>query len=307
VAVLPVARPDDDRGVSVGLFAFQGGFEGAVIPVAALGWTPVSLLWTFVNVPEHVFRWSGLDGQARYHRYIQRPEENGRRRRFAFIDVTAGSADQFFRDAEYSDYHHMSPEGAGRFTAMLAARSPRRSKQSRPAQEQNRQTSRRGLRAWRLDCTAARQWDRNDHKTADPCSCTDIRRHLGSAYDVATRQEHWPFSDYPMFSAIHRTTVLEWPRLFGVAADGSEVALVDYDYLWPLDQSRLPIGLRHIYRTERDLPRVHAALEDCLAGMSGGGSPDITTGRRCAASACIWSRGTSNPTRATSINQRRES
>ncbi len=88
---------------------------------------------------------------------------------------------------------------------------------------------------------------------------------LGSAYDVATRQEHWPFSDYPMFSAIHRTTVLEWPRLFGVAADGSEVALVDYDYLWPLDQSRLPIGLRHIYRTERDLPRVHAALEDCLA------------------------------------------
>ena len=53
-----------------GLFAFQGGFEGAVIPVAALGWTPVSLLWTFVNVPEHVFRWSGLDGQARYHRYI---------------------------------------------------------------------------------------------------------------------------------------------------------------------------------------------------------------------------------------------
>ena len=51
----------------------------------------------------------------------QRPEETGRRRRFAFIDVTAGSADQFFRDAEYSDYHHMSPEGAGRFTAMLAA------------------------------------------------------------------------------------------------------------------------------------------------------------------------------------------
>src|SRR5436190_9147500 len=87
---------------------------------------------------------------------------------------------------------------------------------------------------------------------------------LGSAYDIATRQEHWPFSDYPMFSAIHRATVLEWPRLFGVTADGSEVALVDPEYLWPLDQSRLPIGLRHIYRTARDLPRVHAALEDCL-------------------------------------------
>jgi hypothetical protein len=86
----------------------------------------------------------------------------------------------------------------------------------------------------------------------------------GSAYDIATRQEHWPFSDYPMFSAIHRGTVLEWPRLFGVTADGSEVALVSHEYLWPLDQSRLPIGLRHIYATERNLERVHAALEDCL-------------------------------------------
>ena len=87
---------------------------------------------------------------------------------------------------------------------------------------------------------------------------------LGSAYDIATRQEHWPFSDYPMFSAIHRATVLEWPRLFGVTADGSEIALVSHEYLWPLDQSRLPIGLRHIYAIERNPKRLHAALEDCL-------------------------------------------
>ena len=87
---------------------------------------------------------------------------------------------------------------------------------------------------------------------------------LGSAYDIATRQEHWPFSDYPMFAAIHRATVLEWPRLFGVTADGSEIALVSHEYLWPLDQSRLPIGLRHIYATERNATRLHAALEDCL-------------------------------------------
>ena len=87
---------------------------------------------------------------------------------------------------------------------------------------------------------------------------------VGSAYDILTRQEHWPFSDYPMFAAIHRGTVLEWPRLFGVTADGSEVALVSHEYLWPLDQSRLPIGLRHIHATERDTERIHAALEDCL-------------------------------------------
>jgi hypothetical protein len=87
---------------------------------------------------------------------------------------------------------------------------------------------------------------------------------IGSAYDIATQQEHWPFSDYPMFSAIHRRTVLEWPRLFGVTSDGGEVALVDHEYLWPLDQSRLPIGLRQIYRSEGDGPRIRAALHDCL-------------------------------------------
>jgi hypothetical protein len=87
---------------------------------------------------------------------------------------------------------------------------------------------------------------------------------FGSAYDIVTRQEHWPFSDYPMFAAIHRRSVLEWPRLFGVTLSGGEVALVDHDYLWPLDQSRLPLGLRQIYRSEGNSPRIHEALEDCL-------------------------------------------
>lgn len=83
---------------------------------------------------------------------------------------------------------------------------------------------------------------------------------VGSSYDIATRQDHWPFSDYLMFSGIHRRTVLEWPRLFGVTAVGSEIALVSHD----LDRSRLPIGLRHLHATEQDQQRVHAALEDCL-------------------------------------------
>lgn len=57
----------------------------------------------------------------RYHDYIaaltQLADEEG----FAFVDVTAGATDQFSRDADYSDYHHMSPEGAGHFTLLLAA------------------------------------------------------------------------------------------------------------------------------------------------------------------------------------------
>ena len=35
----------------------------------------------------------------------------------------------------------------------------------------------------------------------------------GSAYDILTRQEHWPFSNYPMFSSVHRRPVLTWLRL----------------------------------------------------------------------------------------------
>jgi hypothetical protein len=38
-----------------------------------------------------------------------------------FVDVTGGDPFAFNRDDEYSDYHHMTPEGARRFTTLLAA------------------------------------------------------------------------------------------------------------------------------------------------------------------------------------------
>jgi len=86
----------------------------------------------------------------------------------------------------------------------------------------------------------------------------------GSLYDIATRQEHWPFSDYPMFSTIHREAVLRWPRLYGVRPDGREVPVTRYAELWPLDQSRLPLGLRAIYNQEGASRRIHDALLDVL-------------------------------------------
>jgi hypothetical protein len=86
----------------------------------------------------------------------------------------------------------------------------------------------------------------------------------GSFYDILTRQEHWPLSNYPMFSAIHRAPVLRWPRLFGVTEDGREVPLVRHDYLWPLDQSRLPIGLRRTQQMQGGDARLRTALADCL-------------------------------------------
>jgi hypothetical protein len=87
----------------------------------------------------------------------------------------------------------------------------------------------------------------------------------GSLYDIATRQEHWPFSNYPMFSTIHREAVLTWPRLFGVTADGREIALLAYEYLKPLDQSRLPLGLRRLSQLPGADARLRAALADVLS------------------------------------------
>ena len=86
----------------------------------------------------------------------------------------------------------------------------------------------------------------------------------GSAYDILTRQEHWPFSNYPMFSSVHRRPVLTWLRLFGVTGDNREVALLSYNDLWPLDQSRLPLGLRRIADAPDSGPRLQRALTDVM-------------------------------------------
>ncbi len=86
----------------------------------------------------------------------------------------------------------------------------------------------------------------------------------GSAYDIATRQEHWPFSNYPMFSTVHREPVLTWLRLFGVTADGREVPLLSYNDLWPFDQSRLPLGLRRMADQPGGAARLQGAIGDVL-------------------------------------------
>ena len=76
--------------------------------------------YVLVNVPEHSFRWSGAGGGARYAAYLGALQRLADAERFAFVDVTHGDPSQFSSDREYSDYHHMSPEGAARFTRLLA-------------------------------------------------------------------------------------------------------------------------------------------------------------------------------------------
>jgi hypothetical protein len=86
----------------------------------------------------------------------------------------------------------------------------------------------------------------------------------GSAYDTVTDQEHWPFSQYPMFSGVWRSSTFTWLRLFGVTADGREFPLDQNRYVSPFDQSRLPKALKRIVDEDGDAG-VRVALSDCLA------------------------------------------
>jgi hypothetical protein len=73
-----------------------------------------------VNVPEHAFRWSAPGGDARYRSYLHTLAAAADEGGFSFVDVTRGNPRAFSSDAEFSDYHHMSPAGARRFTRALA-------------------------------------------------------------------------------------------------------------------------------------------------------------------------------------------
>jgi len=86
----------------------------------------------------------------------------------------------------------------------------------------------------------------------------------GSAYDILTRQEHWPWSNYPMFAQVHRTPVLSWYRLYGVDDHDREIPLLNPAYLWPLDQSRLSVGLRAVAQQPDSGPRLREAVANAL-------------------------------------------
>jgi hypothetical protein len=86
----------------------------------------------------------------------------------------------------------------------------------------------------------------------------------GSIYDIAADREHWPFSQYPMFSGIWRSPTFTWLRLVGVTADGREFVLDANEYIEPFDQSRLPKALKRMLEESEDPARVRMALADCL-------------------------------------------
>jgi hypothetical protein len=87
---------------------------------------------------------------------------------------------------------------------------------------------------------------------------------VGSVYDIVRNQEHWPFSQYPMFNDVWRSPTFKLMRLFGVTADGREFPLYENRYVAPFDQSRLPKALKQIVGRPEGRSAVRVAIADCL-------------------------------------------
>lgn len=76
--------------------------------------------FVLVNVPEFAARWPGEAGAERYRSYLATLQQLADEEGFLFIDVTRGNPLHFADEREFSDYYHMSPIGAKRFTTELA-------------------------------------------------------------------------------------------------------------------------------------------------------------------------------------------
>jgi hypothetical protein len=73
-----------------------------------------------VNVPEYCSRYlQAPDGLARYAAYLGILREVAAQERVNFIDVTHGDPSTWCDKDQFSDFHHMSPEGARRLSIEL--------------------------------------------------------------------------------------------------------------------------------------------------------------------------------------------
>jgi hypothetical protein len=86
----------------------------------------------------------------------------------------------------------------------------------------------------------------------------------GSFYDIVRDEEHWPFSQYPMFRGVWRSPTFKWPRVFGVTADGHEWPLQEDRYIQPFDQSRLASAFRRVLQMPDGQSRLNEALSELL-------------------------------------------
>jgi len=82
----------------------------------------------------------------------------------------------------------------------------------------------------------------------------------GSLFDLIADTEHWPFSQYPMYSLVEKSRSLTRFRVFGVTQEGIEMPLYDLRYLQPFDNSRLSAALERAANRHQ----LSEAARDCL-------------------------------------------
>lgn len=84
------------------------------------------------------------------------------------------------------------------------------------------------------------------------------------AVDPPYRGEHWPFSQYRMYSELPRRSPLRARRLFGVTAGSPALEIpLDGAYIRPFDSSRLGVSFDRLDTPGRE-GELEAAMGDCL-------------------------------------------
>ncbi len=85
-----------------------------------------------------------------------------------------------------------------------------------------------------------------------------------SAYDIIRDEEHWPFSQYPMFNRVSEARTFTWLRVYAVTPDGREIPLLTHAEVFPLDQSRLSKALGSVRTRQAPQADIDAILANCL-------------------------------------------
>lgn len=89
----------------------------------------------------------------------------------------------------------------------------------------------------------------------------------GSLFDMVTGNEHWPFSNYPMYNRVPRKPTTSQLVLFGVTenAPPREIPLVADRYTEPFSPKHLGSALAGLLRKPQGRTRGREALRGCLA------------------------------------------
>jgi hypothetical protein len=99
--------------------AFDEGLSMLAETIAAV--RASGAMYVLVNMPEHGDKFlNAADGQDRYRLYVDTLRSFAAAQGVPFIDVTNGDANVYQTDEPFSDFHHMSPDGAAELTRLIA-------------------------------------------------------------------------------------------------------------------------------------------------------------------------------------------